>query len=227
MNETIDKYLNNELTAEEKSAFEQTLLSDVKLRNDVESYKLIKSAYEREALKQDLQLVEQQIQSKKQRLKWTQMTTGTLAAAACIIIFVMVHVDTLRTMQTYAELHFSQTEELLFRGGSDVDRMILTACEQIANAEYKSAMNSLSSALEILSAELEILVAEQSQSTTPEGEYFAQMTTLKIHETQWLKAIAYMKNGNVRKAKRLLREISHSDSAYADDARNILKNKIN
>ena len=223
MNETIDKYLNNELTAEEKSAFENELFSNAELRNEIESYKLIISAYEREALKQDLQIVERQIHSKKQRLRWTQLTTYTLAAVACIT-FVILHFNTIQTMQLQAQYHFSQTEEFLFRGGSDVDMMILNAHEQIANAEYRTAIENLSSALELLFAEQNrTLSLSKCDTTTPEGEDFAQMTTLKIYETQWLKALAYMKNGNVWKAKRLLREISNSDSCYAVRARKILK----
>jgi len=213
MTEIIDKYLNNELTAEEKSAFEASLLTNAELRNEVESYKLIVSAYERERIKQNLQTAEKQIQSGKQML-WGKTTLYSLAAAACII-FVITHVSTMNTMKNYGEQYFAQTEQFS-RGGDDISDLIAVAHEQIANAQYKSALNNLSSALEILEG-------TEFDTTTPEGDYLAQMAVLKKQEIQWLKAITYMKNGNVRKAKRLLKEISRSDSIYAEDARNILR----
>ncbi len=217
MNEIIDKYLNGELSAEEKQKFEATIIKDEQLRNEVEAYRLIISAFKRNKIKQNLQIVEKQIQGKEQRQKWIKITSYSLAMAACIT-FAVMYVGTVNTYKNYGEYYFGQTTEYSFRGGDDVDDLISEAYEQIANAEYSKAISNLTSAQEILDS-------KTFDMTTEEGVYLAQMAMLKQQDIQWYKAIAYMRNGNIRKAKKLLKDIRNSDSKYSENAKNILERK--
>ena len=183
-----------------------------------ESYKLIISAFERERIKQDLKVFESQIQSETQRLKRRNAVAYTFAMAACIALFAVVHISIRNTLQIAGTYHFAQVEHWSFRGGCDAQALITTAYEQITTGYYDNALNNLLLALEILET-------QTFDISTPQGKHFAEMTALMINEVQWYRAITYMKNGNVWKARRLLREISRSESRYSEDAKSILRRR--
>src|SRR5689334_14866847 len=81
---TIEKYLNNELSVDERAAFEKQLAVDLQLQEAVALQQQILKGIERAAYKQQIQLARKKFYLRKNFIKWG--FGGVIISAAIIAL---------------------------------------------------------------------------------------------------------------------------------------------
>lgn len=95
--ELIEQYLNNELSAEEKAVFEQSLAQNEDLKSDFEFHQNLRKAIENEAYKSVIQ------QSTKNYKQWIKLKTGFVFAVIIAVFIAAVVVLSYRKLDDNKE----------------------------------------------------------------------------------------------------------------------------
>lgn len=191
--ERIDNYVMGKMTADERLSFEQEMTADVALQKEVALHREIVQAIRMKAAKEHLQKVERQIRAEGRRRKVFKRLARVIALAACLVVGVFVDYN---YRESYKGYGFSDNIELLAaRDGGTISQVV----GEINDEEYKAALATIEEAIA-----QDISVSERD-------------------ELEWYKAVTYMRMGKWVKARKLLKQIAASDSAYSEDAQKALE----
>jgi hypothetical protein len=209
--EQIDKYLAGQMTEDEKLQFERLLSAeDSSLRDEMELQKEIILAIRRRSLKEMLQGEEESIQKEKEehhqrikRIKIWSLGGSTLMAMAAVLLFLFVLAPVAQQMQDYSNQYISSIEVNVTRGDVDQVQSLDDAILLMQNDHWREAEQIIDGIYR--KTELD---KENQQET--------------YYKAEWFKAICLMHEGKALQAKRLLRRIVNSDSAYSNQAKDAL-----
>lgn len=191
--ERIDNYVMGKMTADERLSFEQEMAADVALQKEVALHCEIVQAIRMKAAKEHLQKVERQIRAEENRRKVFKRLVPVITLAACLVVGVFVDYN---YRESYKGYGFSDNIELLAaRDGGTISQVV----GEINDEKYTEALATIEEAMA-----QNISVSERD-------------------ELEWYKAVTYMRMGKWIKARKLLKQIAASDSAYSDDAQKALK----
>lgn len=163
------------------------------------------------ALEQEIRREEQR-RRKRKRIGWIVGAVSSVAAAA--VVAVAVSVPSEEQIQRGIELsreYISVDETYRAPNQSDTDRRIEAAVEKMKEGHVEEALASLSEIRKSLDDE--------------RNDDFIDARTLEYTKrtVDWYMALAYLNQGNVSKARPLLKKVGKSGSYYADDAGRLLK----
>lgn len=206
LEEKIDRYLNGSMTDEEKAAFNSKMAKDSELREEVELQRSIIKAVRKEQLGKIIQKEEKRI-SKQKSIRKLVISIGSFALAASVLGFFYVgYLNNCEDLATryYAEYTYSPIPS---RGG---ENLLLTKSDSIffsALHEFESGNNKLAI------SQLEAL-----------NESDSEMLAASEQAVKWYLSLAWLKNGEKKKARILLQEIANtSNSEFNLKAKELLK----
>lgn len=235
--ERIDNYLLGRMAEAERAAFERDLATDAELKEEYECQRAIANAVQKVAMKDfltrhaaerqeessnvvDLSTYFKQVTEKirdffssGQRVAWT---LASVAAMVVAIVGSVNYTSTLHTMQGNGMLAYAELSAPVARDGNELDTMIEDAYDLIGSGELDKATDAIEKAKATVSERLAQPVE------TEEDEYEHQVLQQKQYDLEWYEAIVLMRQGKVFKAKKTLKDISTSDSPYAEAACNEL-----
>lgn len=202
--EEVDRYLSGEMDQEAKLNFENKLVDDPKLRNEVELQRMIIKSVRKEQLEKIIQKEE----SKLRRSIMTRrlITFGSLAIAASLTGF--FYIGFINNCVSLADRHYvayANISQLPSRGKSlstQSDSLFFDALRQLEEGNNRRAAKQLA---DLQNKQSELHVASES--------------TLK-----WYLSLAYLKCGKKHKTKILLHQIlEETTDEYKIEARKLLK----
>lgn len=220
--ELIDRYLRNELTENEKNQFEGLLsasdksLESKNLDDEMELQKDIIMAIQARGLKECLQKKETELRAKraqKQRLIRLSSWSFGSALVAAMAILALITIPMAQIMKQESLQYASSIDNIsAVKGGvqaqtDPLQSQLLNIYSLITQKQFDQANKNVKQLIHDLQTTQDIHSEEHK-------EIFDQ--------AQWLCAICEMHQGNVFKAKKLLRQIANSDSYYAERAQIIL-----
>lgn len=249
--ERIDNYLLGRMSEAEKAAFERDLETDAELKEEYVCQKAIANAVQKVAMRDfitqhaaerqkaglpvaadlantnenviDLTSFFSRISEKVQGFfssgQRVALTFASVAAMLVAVIGGVNYTSTLSTMRNEGMIAYADLSAPIARDGNQIDILIEQAYSQIGNSKWDDAMASIGKVRTLISDSL------SDSATTEEEVYEQQILKSKEYELDWYEAIILMKQGKIRKAKRVLESISVSDSPYAENAKDEL-NKI-
>lgn len=249
--ERIDNYLLGRMSEAEKAAFERDLETDAELKEEYVCQKAIANAVQKVAMRDfitqhaaerqkaglpvaadlantnenviDLTSFFSRISEKVQGFfssgQRVALTFASVAAMLVAVIGGVNYTSTLSTMRNEGMIAYADLSAPIARDGNQIDILIEQAYSQIGNSKWDDAMASIGKIRTLISDSL------SDSATTEEEVYEQQILKSKEYELDWYEAIILMKQGKIRKAKRVLESISVSDSPYAENAKDEL-NKI-
>lgn len=215
IDEMLDRYLSGQMTDKQRSDFELQIASDPQLQAEVKLHARIIDTIKAKNAKKLLQKREAQIQQDIRRKRVFVRTLSSIAAAACMVLGI-IHFNGVSAYKSYGDQYYAAMDILAARGGDNVDLRLQKAYELIGSADYDLAHENIDAAIVLLQN-------EQFDLATEEGRYFEELNRQKADDAEWLKAIAYMKQGKRHKARVILRRIAEGDGIYKTDAIDILK----
>lgn len=192
--ERIDNYVMSKMSAEERNSFEQEIANDAELQAEVALHRDVVRAIRMKAAKEHLQKVERQIRAEERRRKVFTIRIAAVALAACLVVGVFVDYDNRGNYKDYA-IQIT-IEPKIVRGWHEYVNEVAI---KINDEEYKAALATIEEAMA-----QDISVSERD-------------------ELEWYKAVTYMRMGKWIKARKLLKQIAASDSAYSEDAQKALE----
>ena len=213
----IDAYLAGTMSDAEKKEFEGLLLGSetsledrTKLQDEMELQKEIIYAIRRrgfrEMVKKDIAEIKQEKDEHHQRIKkitiWS-LGSSTLMAMAAVLLLIFVLAPVAQQMQDYSNQYISSIEVNVTRGDVDQVQSLDDAILLMQNDHWREAEQIIYGIYR--KTELD---KENQQET--------------YYKAEWFKAICLMHEGKALQAKRLLRRIVNSDSAYSNQAKEAL-----
>lgn len=192
--ERIDNYVMSKMSAEERNSFEQEIVNDAELQAEVALHRDVVRAIRMKAAKEHLQKVERQIRAEERRRKVFTIRIAAVALAACLVVGVFVDYDNRGNYKDYA-IQIT-IEPKIVRGWHEYVNEVAI---KINDEEYKAALATIEESMA-----QDISVSERD-------------------ELEWYKAVTYMRMGKWIKARKLLKQIAASDSAYSEEAQKALE----
>ena len=213
----IDAYLAGTMSDAEKKEFEGLLLGSetsledrTKLQDEMELQKEIIFAIRRrgfrEMVKKDIAEINKEKDEHHQRIKRIKIWSlggSTLMAMAAVLLLLFVLAPVAQQMQDYSNQYISSIEVNVTRGDVDQVQSLDDAILLMQNDHWREAEQIIDGIYR--KTELD---KENQQET--------------YYKAEWLKAICLMHEGKALQAKRLLRRIVNSDSAYSNQAKEAL-----
>lgn len=218
--EQIDAYIRGTMCNDDKAIFEEQLLQYADLRHEVEVQTSIADAVQAVHLKQVLKSAEANLAATE--LFWRKCHRYAALVASFVIIcaFSLSYIQANKFKKLggvlYANVAMPKSRDV-----NSLDSLLSLAYYQIGSGEYGFAQNSLDKANKLITEELNIGVYNE------ESKYQHQLMIIKQYDTQWYQAILLMKQGKVRKAKTIIKEIAKSDGPYGNEAKTLIQNKFN
>ncbi|MEI6679839.1 MAG: hypothetical protein WCL21_14590 [Mariniphaga sp.] len=202
----IDRYLQNEMAEEEKVNFENRMNENDDFRNEVNLQRSIIKAVRREQLQKMIQKEESRnIQQRK--IRKLVFSIGSFAMAASLMGFFYIgYLNNCAALTDRYYVAYAYTP-IPSRGGDSLaptksDSLFFDALKQLEKGSSKEAISNL-----------------QKLSDHP-----AEMHAATELAVKWYLALAYLKNGNKKKAKVLLQEIGmESSGEFYLKAKELLK----
>lgn len=194
--ERIDNYVMGRMSDEELFSFEQELLNNSELQQEVALHQELVLAIQMKGAKAYAR------QERRRRRMFIWRISTSFAVAACLVVGIFVNAS--YTNQCRLVGAGMELPEFGARGDSSLD----VICEKIQNREFKTALSLIEEAQSI-----------QYPISDPDGvaEYRAEQSVL-----EWYKAVTYMRMGKWVKARKLLKQIAESDSFYKKQAQEVL-----
>jgi len=206
LEELIDRYLNESMTEEERKAFDSRLEKDTGLLMEVDLQRSIIKAIRREQLEKIIQKEEGKI-IKQRNTRKLVIYIGSLAVAASVLgIFYVGNLNNCENIanQYYASFVYTPIPS---RGGENQaltrsDSIFFNALFQLEKGNKKAAIKQL----------------ENLNNSTSE------MIAANSPAVKWYLSLAYLKNGEKRKARILLNEIVNMpDNDFKLKAKDIIE----
>lgn len=236
-NETIKKYLANQLTPTERNAFEREMENDEFLKESVEGFEMqnmdnIKFA----AIEHELN---QHIDSKVKQTKKGKvifMNVYKLAAAACIIG--ILSITTYRVFLTKKSVNEEQIYANYFKPLTNVDATVrgenknsdaTKAATAYENEDYFEAVNIYQKLVDNnpknvknnLFLGISYLATNQSKKAIDVLETITQSEEYHF-DIQWYLALAYIKNKELQNAQTTLSNLTKEENYYQKESQEIL-----
>lgn len=222
----IDDYLGNNMSPEEKKKFER-LLSDpsaslggsMNLNEEVKMQKAIIQEIQRQALKNMLMDENRKYRTRQRVIpKIVALSSSISATAIAAVMLIMFILSPMAQIMKQESLQYASSIDIsTVRGGvargamqeqtDSLQSQLLNIYSLIAQEQFDQANKHVKQLLQDLQTNQDIGLEEHK-------EIFDQ--------AQWLCAICEMYQGNVFKAKKLLKQIASSDSHYAERAQIVL-----
>lgn len=191
----INRYLFDEMTVEEKTAFEEAMKEDPELKQKAYLQQTIIYAVRKKSARTHFAKLGRQIRAEENRRKVFTIRIATVAIAACLVVGVFVDYDNRGDYKDYAAgITIAQADPT--RGERD---MVNEVAIKINDKNYTEALATIEEAMV-----QDISVSERD-------------------ELEWYKAVTYMRMGKWVKARKLLKQIAASDSAYSEEAQKALE----
>lgn len=206
LEEEIDRYLEGSMTDEEREAFDSRMTKDPELFKEVELQRSIIKAVRRERLEKIIQKEEEKI-TKKGKIRKLVISVGSFALAASLLGF--FYIGYLNDCKNIANRYYAAYTytPIPSRG---VETLPLTKSDSIfldAVRQMESGHNKLA-----------IIQLENLNNTS------AEMLVASDQAIKWYLSLAYLKNGEKKKARILLQEIANtSNSEFNIKAKELLK----
>ena len=196
--ERIDNYVMGRMSDGDAFLFEQEILYNPELQQEVALHQELVLAIQMKGAKD-------YASTKRNRRRTISIwrVSSCFAVAACFVIGVFVNMgysDKYKNIGNRVELL-----EYSVRGGSSLDIIY----EKIQNNELRTALSLI---------EEEQSVSYEMSDPDTVVQYNAELQIL-----EWYKAITYMRMGKWVKARKLLKRIAASVSFYKEQAQNILE----
>ncbi len=191
----FENYLNNEMTLEQKNAFENQLKNDEDFKKQFELYKEtnsfleVKFSKETSDFKENLKSISENhfANSTKKKSKVISLQSKWFAIAAMLVVFIGVWYLNQGANPSYSDYNFHNEAHFVERSEGNPD---LKAAQDYFNAkDYQKA-----------------------------SESFAKIDNLTNPEVQLFYAISLIETDKYSKAKILLENVSQGDSVYKEEA---------
>ena len=238
MEERIDTYIMGRMSPLEAIEFEMELKENTSLKEKYDAQKQVASAVKRLQLKALMEEAEAEIAAEPERESIFKRIFGSIeikfevpavrraaysfAVAASLALVAGIGFDMQQTSVYRNSAEGLMAELSQARGGSDIDDLLDDACTMITDGDSDSAIVTLEEAISMIESEL-----KEVDTTTEEGQYDILMLTMQRDDAEWYKAVALMKDGKHRQAKKQLKAIVAAGNRHAEEAARILdKNKL-
>lgn len=214
-NNRIDEYLTGAMSESERITFEEELLEDETLREEVEAQRTIAEAVQTVHLKNMLADVEADI--RRRRILRRIVTWTSSAAAAVAIVLSGYSARQSSLIKTIGDECLAELTPPVSRDGNTIDSLLTQAYSQITINEYIAAASALAEARLLIDKGL------NTPATNDESRYRHAILQQHRYDVDWLETITLMKQGRYRKARRLLESIASSPSPYSSKAKGVLE----
>ena len=216
ISEKIDRYILGQMSLEEKAIFETELSADPELRHEYEMQREIILAAQRVHFRHHLKDIELQV---RLRRKTTIKTVTSWSIAAAIVCVCVLGLDMKYSsdLRDTSMLCYAETGAPLTRSDNEIDNLLSEAYELIGKNELESALSM------ILSAEKIIKETPLYDAISEEAKYQYEIRLLQEQDLEWYKALILMKEGEIFKSRKVLKQIASSNSRYAERAKDILE----
>ena len=238
MEERIDTYIMGRMSPSEAIEFEMELKENTSLKEKYDAQKQVASAVKRLQLKALMEEAEAEIAAEPERESIFKRIFGSIeikfevpavrraaysfavAASLALVAGIGFDMQQISVYRNSAEGLMAELSQA--RGGSDIDDLLDDACTMITDGDSDSAIVTLEEAISMIESEL-----KEVDTTTEEGQYDILMLTMQRDDAEWYKAVALMKDGKHRQAKKQLKAIVAAGNRRAEEAARILdKNKL-
>ncbi len=238
-NELIKKYLANELSAEERNAFEQEMENDPFLMESMEGLSMVNSQWSVEAADKTEKKLHTIIDTKikePEKGKIISLNFFRYAAAACIIgvlalvswrlIFVQKSIDEQAIYASYFKPLTNPDATVRGENDSTAESQAIQAYEKedyFAAVKYyeKLVSNNPDNVKNNLFLGISFLATNQPKKAI---EAFNKITTSEEYhfDIQWYLALAYIKNKEIPQAQSTLIPLTKEENYYQKEAEEIL-----
>lgn len=217
--EQIDAYIMGTMRDDDKAIFEKQLLQNADLKQEVEVQTSIADAVQAVHLKQLLKGAEAKLDATKlfRRKCYQYASLAASFVIICAIGLSFIQSNKFKKLggALYADVVMPKSRDM-----NTLDSLLSVAYYQIGSGEYEFAQNSLGEANKRITEELNIGAFDE------ESKYQHQLIRTKRYDTQWYQAILLMRQGRVRKAKAIIKEIAKSNGPYCNEAKVLIRNKF-
>lgn len=231
----IDDYLLERMSSAERQQFEIDLESDLELKKQFVARKEVVDSIQRVALRNFLREYEEERKAKPQviftggfkefisalsRYSVSRhfVSIGLSVAASLVIVLGGIRYYNLADSLQEMSVSVSEQQYIPTMRGDDENSGRLTQIRSlIDNKQYTEALVQIE--------ELEYSLNSQDvipENATEEEQYQHELLELQKQEAIWYKAVAYMGQGKVFRAKRVLKDIASEGGIYAKYATEIL-----
>ena len=207
-NDRIEKFLRNQMSPKEKEIFMNDLRNDKELREEAQMTALMIKEMKEEQAKQDAEIINEVLSSKK-RAKIVTLVRRTLSIAA--IFLLIFGAMTLWNRQSDTDALFEQyyeSPEVFSPRGGDEDAVKQELTNLFIQVGTKKDVTPIINRLQTIYDNIQARNEEYA-----EYRYSQSKIT-------WYLALAYIKNQNLEKAKELLKPLADNGD---EDAAKLIK----
>lgn len=206
----IDKYLTSEMSDNEMAIFESELSNDLKLKEDLEFVKSLKS--ELKDRNEKIRLIKG-IKAKQKRN--VSFAISTVSIAAAIVLGFIIVSPQLNTYSPQLDMGYYDS----YRASGDITNI----ASLINNKEYKTAMQAIEQEEASIIQEIEVITQNSSENDSVRVKYELELAQKDQYEISWLKANALIGLKENQKAIEILNKLSQKSGAHKEDAITLLK----
>lgn len=206
----IDKYLTSEMSDNEMAIFESELSNDLKLKEDFEFVKSLKS--ELKDRNEKIRLIKG-IKAKQKRN--VSFAISTVSIAAAIVLGFIIVSPQLNTYSPQLDMGYYDS----YRASGDITNI----ASLINNKEYKTAMQAIEQEEASIIQEIEVITQNSSENDSVRVKYELELAQKDQYEISWLKANALIGLKENQKAIEILNKLSQKSGAHKEDAITLLK----
>lgn len=206
----IDKYLTSEMSDNEMAIFESELSNDLKLKEDLEFVKSLKS--ELKDRNEKIRLIKG-IKAKQKRN--VSFAISTVSIAAAIVLGFIIVSPQLNTYSPQLDMGYYDS----YRASGDITNI----ASLINNKEYKTAMQAIEQEEASIIQEIEVITQISSENDSVRVKYELELAQKDQYEISWLKANALIGLKENQKAIEILNKLSQKSGAHKEDAITLLK----
>lgn len=206
----IDKYLTSEMSGNEMAIFESELSNDLKLKEDLEFVKSLKS--ELKDRNEKIRLIKG-IKAKQKRN--VSFAISTVSIAAAIVLGFIIVSPQLNTYSPQLDMGYYDS----YRASGDITNI----ASLINNKEYKTAMQAIEQEEASIIQEIEVITQNSSENDSVRVKYELELAQKDQYEISWLKANALIGLKENQKAIEILNKLSQKSGAHKEDAITLLK----
>lgn len=205
IDEKTDRYLNGTMDGDEKESFLAEMRRNPELAKEIELQRSIIRTVRQGQVNRIMQKEEHQIRKKK-RVRILSISFGTIALAASITgFFYLAHLKNCETLADRYYLSYNHTS-VQSRGGESLPM----------NKDDSTFMMAL---MEMEQGNITLAIHQLESLNHPDS----RMMAVTPQAVKWYLTLAFLKNGQKKKAMALLREIaSEPDGEYTQKARSLL-----
>lgn len=208
-NDKIDSYLLNKMSEEDKVLFEKELLSNDRLKEDLEFTSLVRD--EIKDRNEKLRFIKSIKANKNRSIRLSYSIVG-IAAAIVFGLFIL----TPDSVSPKIDMNYYNS----YRATGDIAKIA-----ELINAEkYQEALNSIEQEQHQIKDELNIVIESSSDSDSNERiEYETKLIANDLYELRWLRANALVGLKKIQEATEVLEQLLKENGPHQKETRDLLK----